>query len=94
MGYRGTFMTNDIAGIHLPQSFVEKYKDAYNIFQFPDGAYGLNITSKFERGSHDAIIADLHELVKGESFEIYACILWEDGKIDRIELTEFKVTVL
>lgn len=80
MGYRGKFVT-DHTGIKLPDSFVEKHSTDYHI----ENGY-LNIHSKFEKKSHFEIIGDLREFMKGKEFNLWAVIIWEDGRLTRFNL--------
>jgi len=79
-------------GIELPKEFVEKHKESYyigNVIKGTDkeSTYYVNISSKYETKGHWDILQDLEDLLKGESFCVYAVVLWEDGRIDRHNLT-------
>ena len=89
MGYRGKLMVEH-TGIKLPKEIAEKYKDEYYIEQFDNGDYVVNISSKFETTEHWDILIDLKELLKNNSFSVYAVVLWEDGRIDRHNLSTGK----
>lgn len=91
MGYRGKLMVYH-TGIELPQSFVEKYNESYYIGKGLKGTdkestYYINISSKYETKGHWDILQDLEDLLKGESHGVYAVVLWEDGRIDRHNLS-------
>ena len=73
--------------IELPVEFVEKYKDGYHILKSENGKYHLNVSSKFETKDHFDIISDLEDLVKGCIYSVWAVILWEDGVINRYNLS-------
>jgi hypothetical protein len=86
MGYRGKFMTEH-TGIELPVEFVEKYKEEYHILKCENGKYYLNVCSEFETKGHFNIISDLEDLVKDSNYNVWAVILWEDGVINRYNLS-------
>lgn len=91
MGYRGKLMVEH-TGIELPQNFVEKYNKEYYIGKGLEGSekentYYVNIASKYETKGHWDILQDLEDLLKGESYDVYAVVLWEDGRIDRHNLS-------
>jgi len=69
-------------GIPLPIEIAKKYKDDYHIGKSDNGDYVVNISSKFEKKSHWDILQDLEELLIDVSFDVYAVVLWEDGRID------------
>lgn len=85
MGYRGKFMTEHTGEI-FPEHIAERYIDDYNIPQNEKGKYLINISSKEERKDHSDIINDLLDLLKNKNVEYHAIILWEDGRVDRINL--------
>ena len=79
-------------GIELPIDFVEKHKEVYYIGNGLKGSdkentFYLNISSKYEIKGHWEILSDLENLLKGNSFNVYAVILWEDGKVERYNLS-------
>ena len=91
MGYRGKLMVEHTA-IKLPQDFVEKYNENYYIGKGLEGTdkedtYYINISSKRESKSHGEILFDLEELLKDTTYDVYAVVLWEDGRIDRHNLS-------
>ena len=91
MGYRSKLMVEH-TGIELPKSFVEKYKEEYYIGNGLEGSenektFYINISSKYETNSHLDILIDLEELLKISVFNVYAVVLWEDGRIDRHNLS-------
>ena len=86
MGYRGKLMVGH-TGIKLPKEIAEKYKDDYYIAQLDNGDYVVNISSKRETKGHWDILLDLQELLKNNSFDVYGVVLWDDGKIDRHNLS-------
>ena len=78
--------------IELPIDFVEKHKEVYYIGNGLKGSdkentFYLNISSKYEIKGHWEILSDLENLLKGNSFNVYAVILWEDGKVERYNLS-------
>jgi len=78
MGYRGKLIVQQM-DIELPKSFVKKYKKEYNISKG-------NISSKVETKSHFEIILDLEDILDKKG-SVYAAILWEDGVINRHNLS-------
>lgn len=91
MGYRGKLMVEH-TGIELPMAFVEKHKESYYIGSGLEGSdkentFYVNISSKNETKGHYEILSDLEDLLKGNSFNVYAVILWEDGKVERYNLS-------
>ena len=86
MGYRGKFITEHTS-IELPKSFVDKYKDKYYIGDGLGTDY-LNVSSKRELKCHQDIIFDLEDIVQeGGYSNVWALILWEDGRVDRMDLS-------
>lgn len=94
MGYRGKLMVEH-TGVELPMDFVEKYKESYYIGRGLEGSdkentFYVNISSKNETKGHYDILSDLEDLLKGVKFNVYAVVLWEDGRIDRHNLVTGK----
>lgn len=85
MGYRGKLITEHTA-IEFPSDIAKKHKDRYHIMQLPDNRYMINIASIREEKEHFNILHDLQYVLKNEPIDVYGAILWEDGKIDRINL--------
>ena len=73
--------------IKIPKHIAEKYKDDYYIAQLDNGEYIINISSKIETKGHQDILIDLEELLKDYRFGIYAVVLWDNGRIDRHNLS-------
>jgi hypothetical protein len=86
MGYRGKLMVEH-TGIELPNELVKKYEEDYYIAKGENGKAYVNISSKNETKGHYEILSDLQDLLKGNSFYVYAVILWEDGRIDKYNLS-------
>ena len=86
MGYRGKLMVEH-TGIKLPKEIAEKHKDAYHIAQLDNGDYVVNISSKYETKGHWDILLDLKKILKDNSYGVYGVVLWEDGRIDRYNLS-------
>jgi len=80
MGYRSKFLTGHYL-IELPNGFIEKYEKAYYID-------GFNISSKYETKGHHDIIDDLMDIAENESYPVWGVILYEDGVVDRINLSQ------
>ena len=85
MRYRGKFMTEH-TGIIFPKEVAERYIDDYYIFQDSDNNYYINISSKTEMKDHTDILNDIMRVLKHETVDYYAIILWEEGAIDRFNL--------
>ena len=85
MGYRGKLMVEH-TGIEFPNELVEKYEEDYYIGKNEDGKAYVNISSKNETKGHYDILSDLESLLKGSNYNVYAVILWEDGRIDKYNL--------
>tara|TARA_R110000803_G_scaffold78075_3_gene143120 strand:- start:4585 stop:4881 length:297 start_codon:yes stop_codon:yes gene_type:complete len=85
MGYRSKLLVAHTA-IKLPKEFAEQHKKGYYISQLANGSHVMNISSKHETKGHWSILLDLEEIMKKETSEVYAVVLWEDGKVDRHNL--------
>ena len=72
--------------IYLSKEFAEKHKEYYYISQLDNGKYVMNIASKHERKEHVDILEDLEDILKEEPYDVYGVVLWEDGRVDRIDL--------
>ena len=85
MGYRGKLMVEH-TGIEFPEHLVKKYEEDYYIGKNEEGKSYVNISSKNETKGHYDILSDLESLLKGNNYNVYAVILWEDGRIDKYNL--------
>jgi hypothetical protein len=103
MGYRSTFVTEDIY-YELPEWFIEKYQDQINFSEKKLEGYDkltFPLSSKYERkfysGAEDELFVDLAKMLQQvtESYprDITIALMHEDGEIDRVIITPEKVTI-
>jgi len=98
MGYRSTFVTEDVY-YRLPKWFVEKWT-TINYGEHDDKP-SFPLSSKFERkfysGIEDELFIDIAKAL-GENTDTYpkevvVALMHEDGEIDRITITPEKITL-
>lgn len=88
MGYRSTFITNDI-GLNLPVWFLEKWAGKINV-----GAGGcFPLSSRYEAktyGIWEGFELDIHRVIKESEDDwatVWVVFMGEDGALARSEIT-------
>lgn len=88
MGYRSTFITNEIYTDEIPEWFREKYQGAYNFGDVKDGSVVIssNWETKYYALQDDELFADISKLLKeiDVSYDIAGALVHEDGEVSRV----------
>jgi len=92
MGFRSTFITEDLGGIKLPQWFLEKYKDAKGLVPHEDGlCVALVSERKFYQSLDETeIFLDLQKVLKEKSVStgLAVVLMHECGGVTLVNITE------
>ena len=102
MGFRTTITTEDLSGVKLPKSFVEKWQKEFNFGEHKhsrNAYYQQNtflISSKFERkmynGKEEEIIVDIQRVARLKGLDkIILIALHECGGITRFQIEKDKI---
>lgn len=97
MGFRTQTIVEDCSGIDLPDWFVDKWGDNYNLYQNREGKYVMSISSKYEMkmydGKDEEIFKDIQKIIKERNLviNIIAVMLHECGGITRVQIEKDKI---
>jgi hypothetical protein len=98
MGYRSTFVTEDLYFL-VPEWFVEKWPNIH--YGEDDGKPAFPLAAKFERkfysGAEDELFIDIARVLKEnpDNYPVEATLvlLHEDGEVDRVIISPDKITL-